>query len=212
MTKAVFFDVANTLLEKPNLYLNIHNILKKEGYNIPFEFLQTQHRLISETLTFPDKTSADFYQFFNSKFLLLLGIIPTNALLLNIYQVCSYLPWKIFPDTKILSQLFLPIGVISNWDKTLPEKLNSFFDIRFSWVLCSEEMNKRKPAIDFYENILKVTGYNAEEILYVGDSIELDIQPALNLGMKTVLIDRLDLYKYTSLNRIKDLGDIKNYL
>lgn len=42
----------------------------------------------------------------------------------------------------------------------------------------------------FYENILKQTGWNAEECLFVGDSFDDDIQGPQSVGMKAVFINR----------------------
>ena len=66
-------------------------------------------------------------QKFNSDLLYLLGIVPTEELVNAIFKSCTYLPWEAFEDTKILSELTVPIGVISNFNSTLKEKLNQFF-------------------------------------------------------------------------------------
>lgn len=48
-----------------------------------------------------------------------------------------------------------------------------------------------------------------EETLMIGDELERDLVPAKKLGMKTVLIDRNDTVKDTSIKKIKSLTELK---
>jgi FMN phosphatase YigB (HAD superfamily) len=73
-------------------------------------------------------------------------------------------------------------------------------------------MKVRKPSLEFYRNVLLYSNLRADEVLYVGDSIKLDIQPALLLGIKAVLIDRLDLYPNAAVNRIRTMSELQQYL
>lgn len=212
MVKAVFFDVANTLLDKPDLYSKIEAVLLQYGNTVDRELLIQRHRLLSEIIAFPDRTSARFYQTFNSELLLMLGILPEEKLVNDIFEACRYLPWSAFQDVACLKELPLPKGVISNWDKTLYEKLNELIDVSFDWVLGSENVGVRKPDIGFYKNMLELTGYQASEVLYIGDSIKLDIQPARKLGIRAVLIDRLGLYPGTRIPKMNSLTELKNFL
>lgn len=212
MIKAVFFDVANTLLDKPDLYVNIRRVLAAHGFDVSIEDLSRRHRLLSEVIEFPDKTSASFYHDFNAHLLMMLGIIPTEVLLKEIFDACTYLPWKEFEDVKWLREILLPKGVISNWDKSLPEKLQALVKLEFEWVLGSEQMAVRKPKLEFYQHLLSVTKLDGPEILYVGDSLKLDIQPALSLGIQAVLIDRLDLYPAAKVKRVISMKELNQFL
>ncbi len=212
MIRAVFFDVANTLLDKPALYDNMLAVLHRHHYPVEYDLLAQRHRLLSEVMAFPDKTSKEFYLNFNAELLLSLGIVPSEELVMEVFNACTYLPWQMFEDVPWISTLTLPKGVISNWDGTLRDKLAELVQTDFNWILGSEEMRVRKPSLEFYRNVLLHTGLRADEILYVGDSIKLDIQPALLLGIKAVLIDRLDLYPTSTLNRIRRMEELEKYL
>jgi FMN phosphatase YigB (HAD superfamily) len=212
MIRAVFFDVANTLLDKPELYPNILKVLSRHGYSVDIVMLARRHRLLSEFMDFPDKTSRGFYDQFNSQLLLALGIIPTAPLLDDVFQACTYLPWREFEDVVALREIALPKGVISNWDKSLPDKLRDLVRLDFQWILGSELMMVRKPQPAFYEYAIKASGFNADEILYIGDSLKLDVQPANILGIRTVLIDRLDLYPFATVPRIRDFNELERFL
>jgi HAD superfamily hydrolase (TIGR01549 family) len=212
MIKAVFFDVANTLLEKPGLYPAISSVLTSHGYAISMNDLAKRHRMLSEVVEFPDKTSETFYQKFNAQLLLLLGIPPDETLLDEIFKACTYLPWKTFDDVESLHTLTLPKGVVSNWDRSLPQKLKQHVNLEFSWIFGSEELGVRKPDLAFFETMLSRSGFRADEVMYVGDSIKLDVMPSAKAGMKSVLIDRLDLYPDTPLLRITKMEELARYL
>jgi FMN phosphatase YigB (HAD superfamily) len=192
--KYVFFDVAGTLLHKPTFYEIVLEILKLNGHQIEMFDLKLKHKIASEIIQFPDRTSRDFYQDFNEKLLYSLGIIPTEKLLEEIFSKCSYLPWEKFEDTKMLSEINIPIGIISNFNATLKEKINVFFGSVFKDIFVSEELGVSKPNIEFYKRAIEKVNLFPENILYIGDSLRLDIKPAASLGIKTLLIDRDDFY------------------
>lgn len=210
--KAIFFDAANTLLHKPQLYPAIRDILLTHGISIPVDRISTNHQLLSEVITFPDRTSREFYLGFNTHLLHLLGIVPTHDLLESIFTACSYLPWAPFADTNELSNIHLPMGVISNWDTSLPEKLSLIKNTQFNWVLGSAKEGHRKPDASFFVKIMECTDFHAQDIIYVGDSLRLDIEPALALGINAILIDRNQLYPYATVPRIQNLGELRELI
>lgn len=211
MIKYIFFDVAGTLLGKPSLFLNIQKALADFDHEVAIENIKTKHKLLSEVIHFPDRTDADFYRNFNSELLYLLGIVPTEKLLNAIFNNCTYLPWVAFEDTKILSELNVPLGVISNFNITLKDKLSQFFCPVFQDVFVSEELGVAKPKIEFYQRALEKIPFQANEVLFIGDSIKLDLEPAEKLGFKVLIIDRDNFYPNLK-NRIANLSEIKEFL
>lgn len=211
MVKYIFFDVSGTLLGKPILFQKINEVLSSHGYNIAINELKFKHKLLAEVIHFPDRTNENFYNHFNAELLRLLGIIPTPALLKTIFTNCTYLPWEKFDDTQVLSEIEIPMGIISNFNTTLKDKLQQFFGSVFKDILVSEELGVAKPALAFYEKALEKLNYKPNEVLYIGDSLKLDIEPASSLGIKSLLIDRDDFYA-SSPFKIKSLVEIKNYL
>jgi len=210
--KALIFDAANTLLHKPALYPAIAGVLAKYGVDIPLDFLAARHRLVSEVVLFPDTTSKDFYHEFNAHFLRSLGIASNTELLDAMFAACTYLPWAPFADTAALSGMTLPMGVLSNWDSTLRDKLAHIEGVNFEWVLGSAEVGVRKPDPLFFEKAVTATGVGASEIVYVGDSIRLDIEPALRAGMQAILVDRDHLYVNGNVPRIDSLDQLIAHL
>lgn len=209
--KYILFDVAGTLLYKPTFYTTFISVLKENGYNIEETELKAVHKLLSEVIHFPDRTNQEFYKHFNSELLYALGIIPTKKIIDNIFKSCSYLPWEKFDDTRILQEIDIPIGIISNFNSTLRQKLASFFGSVFKDVLVSEELGVSKPDKVFYDKAIECIGVDPHKILYVGDSVKLDIEPALNIGIQSLLIDRDGVFP-SSKHRVNSLDEVLKYI
>ena len=211
MIQYIFFDVAGTLLGKPTLYSIIQNTLRDFGHEVGLDEIKNKHKLLSEVIHFPDRTDMAFYEKFNSELLYLLGIVPEEALVNSIFKKCTYLPWQAFDDTQILKELPLPMGVISNFNTSLKDKLKQFFGPVFQDVFVSEELGVAKPNIEFYQKALEKIPFAAHEVLYVGDSIKLDLEPASKLGFKVLIIDRDNFYP-NSKNKISSLTEITQFI
>jgi putative hydrolase of the HAD superfamily len=209
--KYIFFDVAGTLLHKPSFYVTLLDVLRNYGYKGTVSELKFKHRLASELIKFPDRTNKEFYSTFNEDLLFSLGLIPEDEVLDEIFSKCSYLPWEKFDDTVVLSGIDLKMGVISNFNTTLRAKLIDFFGPLFKDVLVSEELRVAKPQIDFYKRAIETVGVSAENILYIGDSLKLDIRPALRVGMQPLLIDRDNFFSESNYS-IKSLNQILDYI
>lgn len=205
MIRAVFFDAANTLLHKPALLPAMAGALRSHGIDLPDDELARRHRWLSEVVVFPDRTSRGFYDTFNAQLLRAFGIVPAQVLLDAIFAACSYLPWQPFPDTDALARLDRPLGILSNWDSSLPERLASIDGVQFRWVLGSQQQGVRKPDTEFFRRMIDACDLEPAQIAYVGDSLRLDIEPALALGVRALLIDRDDLFPHANVPRLRSL-------
>ncbi len=205
--KYILFDAANTLIHKPLLWERFQGVLNKSGYLIPDDHLKKNHKLLSEAIHFPDRTSGAFYRNFNAEVLYSLGIIPSMKILDEIFEACTYLDWVKFEDTKVISSLPVPIGILSNFNSGLEKKINDIFGPMFSHIVGSEAQGFGKPDQRFYQLALDRIGLSAKHILYIGDSIKLDMEPAQNLGFRTLLIDRDKIFPFFN-RRIESLKQI----
>ncbi|MBN8641858.1 MAG: HAD family hydrolase [Flavobacteriales bacterium] len=192
--KYLLLDVSGTILYKPVLFDKIIEVLNDFGCSVNKKTLQYNHKLLSETIKFPDRTDETFYEYFNSELLFSLGIVPNDSILKALFKACSYLPWEKFTDTSALNEINVPIGILSNFNTTLEEKLNQFFGPLFKDVFVSETIGMSKPSIEFYQYALDKIGIEPNEIVYVGDSFKLDYKPAVELGITTFVIDRDGFY------------------
>ena len=207
----ILFDVAGTLLYKPSFFDKILVILKANGYKITKEEFIFKHKLLSETIKFPDRTDKNFYNFFNEELLYSLGVLPNNILLDKIFTACSYLPWEKFEDTQVLEKIKQPIGIISNFNNTLRSKLDESFNINFCNIIVSEEIGISKPDLEFYKRALEIIDVDPKKILYIGDSVKLDLHPATLCGIDTLVIDRDDFYPSLE-TKISNLEHIIEYI
>lgn len=57
----------------------------------------------------------------------------------------------------------------------------------FPHVMTSEEMGVEKPSLKLFEQASKLLGAKASDCVMVGDSLETDMMPAIQLGMKAFL-------------------------
>ena len=85
------------------------------------------------------------------------------------------------------------LGIVSNF--AIPEcvhkllekhGLDGFFDV----VVVSGAVNKRKPSPEIFQKALEKMGVDAEDTVFVGDTVDADIQGAKSVGMKTIFIER----------------------
>jgi HAD superfamily hydrolase (TIGR01549 family) len=210
--RAIFFDVAHTLLEKPAVMPALRSVLAAHGVAVPLPELQARHRLLMEAIEFPDRTSREFYAGFNAALVRAVGGFPTPALLDEMFSACSYQPWAAYGDTQAIGRLEMPRGILSNWDLTLKEKLDALLGVRFDWILGSAEQRIRKPQAEFFRMMLASTGLAPAQVAYVGDSMRLDIEPALQLGFHAILLDRENLFPHSPLPRVTSLDQLEALL
>lgn len=115
-------------------------------------------------------------------------------------------------------RLHFRLGIVSNF--AIPEcvvkllereGLDSFFDV----VVVSGAVNRRKPSPEIFSKALEALAVNAEEAVFVGDTVDADIEGAANSGMKTVFIERRKQKKAKSVcptKTIKSLSQLPTAL
>lgn len=208
----IYFDIAGTLLYKKQLFETIQSCLLKEGFCVPVDTLRAYHSIVSGIVRSPSTTSKDFYHIFNTAYLQSLGIIPYREIIDSLYQHCKKLPWKAYDDVVALNRLEVRKGIISNWDRTLEEKLNDLLPIPFDLVYSSSNVGIEKPSKALYEKAFAEAQVPKSEIVYIGDSILLDIEPALSLGVNAIFIDRENRYPWYRGARIRSLQELQTVL
>jgi putative hydrolase of the HAD superfamily len=128
-----------------------------------------------------------------------LGIAP-DGLIDAVYREFTdprnYGPYDdVLPVLATLREAGLRLGVVSNFETWLDGLLDdvgvgSFLDVRV--ISGIEGIEKPDPKI--FRLALDRAGVEPERAVYVGDLPELDIEPALGVGMFPVLIDRRDRF------------------
>lgn len=103
--------------------------------------------------------------------------------------------WQVYPEThsvlKHLKKQNYHLAIVSNFDERLDgilERLSvkDYFD----FIACSFNAGVYKPSPKIFELVLNHFGVKAGEALHVGDNVDLDYKPAIQLGMKSLILDR----------------------
>jgi len=63
----------------------------------------------------------------------------------------------------------------------------------FNGIYTSERLKAYKPSKEFFERLLKKIKYDKDEILFIGDSLNDDIEGSNETGLKNVLINRYNI-------------------
>ena len=100
------------------------------------------------------------------------------------------------PDLQVLFQDLhgkYKLGIISNF--AIPECITKLLqrehlDGMFDVVLVSAAVNKRKPSPEIFEQALKMLEISASEAIFVGDTMDADVEGAKAVGMKSVYVSR----------------------
>lgn len=209
-TKAVLFDMFDTLMliEKDHEFYKpsirrMYNYLTKQGIDVPFERFEQTYIIERDKLY--AKAQVNFEEpHFNVR------VAATLQALGHDYEVTNPIVTKateefyeefmkyvrIDPDAiPTLKELYQKyrLGVVSNF--AIPEcviKLlrNSGIDDLFEVIIVSGAVNRRKPSEEIFRQALEMMKLSAEETVFVGDTIDADIEGAKAVGMKAVYIDR----------------------
>ena len=128
--------------------------------------------------------------------------------------------WQVYPETHAvlehLKKRNYNLAVVSNFDERLDGILESLrLKEYFEFIACSFNAGVCKPSPKIFELALNHFDVKAEEALHVGDNVELDYKPAIQLGMKSLIVDRFCMdFSKSSVNPehiIKDLDPLLKF-
>lgn len=103
--------------------------------------------------------------------------------------------WECYPDAVRLLEWLRSRGgcfaVASNFDRRLRSILAGLPPLSDATeIVISSEIGWRKPATQFFEELLHRLERRPEEVIYVGDSLENDYQPAAASGLQAFWLRR----------------------
>jgi putative hydrolase of the HAD superfamily len=124
----------------------------------------------------------------------------------------------LFPHTVEILQYLTGKGyklhlITNGFEKTQHSKLQyAGISSYFGEVITSEGSNSLKPQKEIFDYALRITGAGRTESIMLGDSIEVDIQGALNAGIDQVYVNHLrteptlrPTYMVYSLKELEDI-------
>ncbi len=221
--KAVFFDAGETLVHPhPSFPELLSTVLREEGHHVDADTIRERLSALAHLFTQPEnrlwstspERSRRFWTQVYSSFMLDLGLGFPDSLGERLYAVFTDLSnYRLFDDVlPVLDELRvrgLVLGVISNFEQWL-EHLLEHLDVTpyFQATVISGVEGVEKPDPRIFRLALERTGVAPEDAVYVGDSVEFDIEPAASIGMTAVLLDRRGRYPDAGQPKIASLDQL----
>ncbi|MGD0643859.1 MAG: HAD family hydrolase [Candidatus Bathyarchaeia archaeon] len=208
--KAVLFDMFDTLMliEKDHEFyspslVRMYKYLNKNGVDVSFDtFYKAYVRARDELYVKADaKLEEPHFNVRVSETLKSLGYdygVSSSLVAAATAEFCKKFMTYVYLDENaetVLRSLHgkYKLGIISNF--AIPECIhkllkNHDLDKLFDVVTISGAVNKRKPSPEIFKSTLKVLGVSSSETVFVGDTVDADIQGPKAVGMKVVYIER----------------------
>ncbi len=110
----------------------------------------------------------------------------------------------VFPEVlDAIESWSVPVCLVSNVDREDVEAAIEHLGLRFDHVVTSEDARSYKPHPAIFECALAETGWRADRVIHVGDSLHSDVYGAKRCGLRTAWIDRP--------GRISDIGTCQSH-
>ncbi len=226
----VFFDAGETILRPyPSFTELFANVCRENGRDVtPDEVSAVREKLAPHLIDLAHEAGADppalgtsvsaaesrnFWTYLYRRFLTELDI-PDDTLADTLFATfSSSASYRLFDDVlDTLDRLLgagLRLGLISNFETWLQEMLvelevGHIFEVTI--ISGVEGMEKPDPGI--YRLALERGGVTAGNTVHVGDSEALDVVPARQAGMHTVLLDRVGRYPDPTGPKIASLQEL----
>jgi REG-2-like HAD superfamily hydrolase len=224
--EVIFFDAGDTLLGPHPSFPELFSVVCEEhGYDVPPELVvRVQSELAPNLIDLAEDTGVDnpsfsseesqrFWGHLYVRFLSALDIADSDlaAALLERFSTSS--TYMLFEDVlstlRRLHELGYRIGLISNFEQWLEERLielevGRLFDV--SVISGFVKIEKPDPAI--YELALQRARVEPGRAVHVGDSMSMDVEPAVSVGMHAVLLDRAGRFPDSNVPRIESLEEL----
>lgn len=186
MIKHVWFDMAGTLYHETPSFKVEHNRLKYITYSKlvgqndlekakqEYEALYSKHGSNSAVFVSLGKPSNYWQNAFDQ-------LDVTNLLQ---------------PDSAVVKTLttikqIVPISLFSNFRLDQLESTLKHLGIPmkdFTHVLSGDDIVERKPALHGFRRMIELSNLPPNQVMYVGDRVDVDIKPAKQVGMATCLV------------------------
>jgi putative hydrolase of the HAD superfamily len=103
--------------------------------------------------------------------------------------------WRLNPQASALLKGLLErgidVGIGSNFDARLLAVVEGYPELASlrDRIVISARVGYRKPALEFFREVVRIAGCAPDQILFVGDEVDNDYEGALSAGLNSVLFD-----------------------
>jgi putative hydrolase of the HAD superfamily len=225
----VFFDAGETLLHPdPSFHELFAEVCSRRGYEVSADRVHSVQQKLAPHLVelaaesgieAPSLSAQDSLTFWSHLYRRLLRELGMDdeRLVADMYETfSSSSSYRLFDDVlpalDELTEMDYRIGLISNFEEWLEEMLvelevGHLFDV--SVISGVEGIEKPDPEI--YRVALEKAGVEPHDAVHVGDSPSNDVQPARQVGMTGVLLDRYNRYP-DAVPRVRSLEELPDLL
>lgn len=213
MLKAIFIDHMGTLVYEESEYLKtliekcVNHSMEKDPQKIINTWYQTHDKLLKE---YNGENYKKEYDIVLEAFEIMKEKIQLQG---DSKEYCDLLTqhWMHTPaydDTyDFFEQCPLPIYIITNNDTHYVEESMKNLELEPKGIISSEMTHYYKPAKEMFEKALELTKLHADEAVYIGDSLNKDMEAARSVGMRAFLIgnEKTDDLQITVLESLLDV-------
>lgn len=208
MIKCLVFDLDNTLIKWKDEYVyTFYNTLDKLGLKYDDEVVQKLNELVD---VYEDKysiyTKENFLNFLNKECNINLPIEFVDILMDEQCDCYDKYTDEEIDTIKYLSSKYDLICVTNWFTRPQIERLKGAGIYKYFKLVSGGDEHELKPSLNAFNMI-----ENKSECIMIGDSLKKDIYPALELGMKVVLITNEDI-KDSRFKTIKNITELKEML
>ena len=205
--RAVCFDAVGTLLfpqpSAPEVY---RRIAEKQGVELPFDAvrerfhaayrLEEEADLASGWVTSEERERERWRKIVTFT---LHSLPDPEAGFLDLFEhFAQPTSWRLHSDAErvleALQQRGVKLGLGTNFDSRVHRVIAGFPTLAplQGRVVVSSAVGFRKPAKEFFDEVVRVAGCAANEVLFVGDDLRNDYEGARAAGLAAVLFDSLE--------------------
>jgi len=210
----VYFDAGNTLLTaEPGIGESYASAGARHGIAVTTEEIEASFvEVFSRQRTTTAVQGEDWWREIVVQVFAPFGEAPP-ALFDDLYEHFSQPEsFRLFPTAletlDAVAARGLRVGMISNWDERLHRLIEGLgIRDRLDPVIASYEVGFEKPDRRIFEAAVAASGVAPERSLLIGDEPVMDVEGAIAIGMKAVLVDRRD--RHPSITpRVRSLRDL----
>ena len=129
------------------------------------------------------------------------------------HNLWESVPHDVFPALGRLRDLGVTLAVASNANGVLQRAFERVGLTPYFHSICDSFIEgAEKPDPRFFRMVQQRCGGRPETTVHVGDLYHVDIVGARNAGLHAVLIDPQDLYRDYDVTRVKNLGELVDYV